>query len=361
MVRQVAEPIEKEIPGRFGNVPLGESALHAPEPLVPFPLTDAKRQVPHPEAGVTIALDVQLGTARPAGEEEEELLARNPEARRMERPDRGRLGRRIHQIVEPIHQPANAFLAAEEFEVRLHPRLHLSESLLTPADAGGVHVPGIVTAGATNPIRGISRTDLVTAESAPARSEEEDPFHGRTQEPARTILSSGRHGRPRGGRRATALARAFSLVLMLGLVGCGGDADDERNGAAAGVAEEAIVVPEPFVVPSPPARPRTVEEIFPDVGRRGLVLNNCASCHAVACVTLGQRTAEEWAAVEATHRDAIPGMSLEDFGKAFDYLKRHFNDTRPEPDIPAEWLNGDCAPANAERATATPLPDTAGD
>jgi hypothetical protein len=78
-------------------------------------------------------------------------------------------------------------------------------------------------------------------------------------------------------------------------------------------------------------------------------------------VALGQRTADEWAAVEETHRYAIPGMSVEDLGKAFDYLKQHFNDSAPEPAVPVEWLNGDCAPATSPAATPSPLPDTARD
>ncbi len=126
-----------------------------------------------------------------------------------------------------------------------------------------------------------------------------------------------------------------ALALPLLVAGCG---DGERA--------EGRITPGEFSAPTPPANPRTTTEIFPETGRRGLVLNNCASCHAVACVALGQRNRQEWAAVEATHRGVVPGLSLEDSGKIFDYLYEHFNDRTPEPVVPREWLNGDCEPAN---------------
>lgn len=140
-------------------------------------------------------------------------------------------------------------------------------------------------------------------------------------------------------RHRTGVAGAILALLLL--AACGVEETPDGTGAAG----ESMVVPEPFVVPAPPARPTSAEEIFPDVARRGLVLNNCATCHAIACVALGQRTPEEWSVVEATHTEAIPGMSKEDFGKAFDYLRRHFNDRTPEPFVQPEWLNGECTPS----------------
>jgi hypothetical protein len=126
-----------------------------------------------------------------------------------------------------------------------------------------------------------------------------------------------------------------AFVVPLLLAGC-----DESERV------EGRVIPGTFTVPETPAIPQTTTDIFPDTGRRGLVLNNCATCHAVACVALGQRNREEWAAVEASHRGVVPGLSLEYSGKIFDYLYEHFNDRHPEPVVRAEWLNGDCEPSN---------------
>lgn len=88
--------------------------------------------------------------------------------------------------------------------------------------------------------------------------------------------------------------------------------------------------------------PRAPGDLFPATGNRGLVLNNCDSCHAVVCVTLGQRDRTEWRDVEESHIDAVPGLSIEDRGKIFDYLRRHFNESLPEPMIPEDLLQGGC-------------------
>lgn len=90
------------------------------------------------------------------------------------------------------------------------------------------------------------------------------------------------------------------------------------------------------------AAPQTVEDLFPETGSRGLLFNRCSSCHALACAALGQRTEEEWAAVEAGHVGYNPGMSIEDRGKIFDYLKRYFTDRQPEPEVPPHLLAGGC-------------------
>jgi hypothetical protein len=146
------------------------------------------------------------------------------------------------------------------------------------------------------------------------------------------------------------------LVVLSGLLlfgGCAGGTDAEGDSSPA-VAEDGLIRPEPYAAPSFPTIPVEVQELFPDVGRRGLVFNNCATCHAVACLALGQRTPEEWAFEESTHQNAIPGMSKEDLGKAFDYLKRHFNDQAPEPSTKPEWLAGQCRAKDAIVDSATP-------
>ena len=87
---------------------------------------------------------------------------------------------------------------------------------------------------------------------------------------------------------------------------------------------------------------RTVAEVFPSSGYQGLVVNNCATCHAAACAALGQRTPAQWAAVEKSHEYYIPGLSKEDHGKIFDYLRNNFNDSLPEPAVPQQLLEGGC-------------------
>jgi hypothetical protein len=91
-----------------------------------------------------------------------------------------------------------------------------------------------------------------------------------------------------------------------------------------------------------PTAPTTLTDIFPQTGSRGLVLNNCAGCHPVACAAIGRRTESEWKAIEISHELYIPGLSIEDHGKIFDYVKRNFNDRTPEPVVPPEFLRGGC-------------------
>jgi mono/diheme cytochrome c family protein len=137
-------------------------------------------------------------------------------------------------------------------------------------------------------------------------------------------------------------ARVYGVALVLvGLAGCGGtDAADPEpsqstpapaNGAAAAAA--------------PPAnRPASVADLFPPGEGRDLVLNNCATCHAVACAAMGQRTNARWRELESAHSEHVPALSDEDRSRIFTYLRTHFNDTQPEPDIPPEFLTQGCTP-----------------
>jgi hypothetical protein len=100
--------------------------------------------------------------------------------------------------------------------------------------------------------------------------------------------------------------------------------------------------------PAPPAaavadapEPKTVADIFPAGPQREAVLNNCASCHNVACAAIGQRTAERWDALKAGHQDKTPGA---DVNAMFEYLKANFDSTKPEPRVPPRFLEGGCTP-----------------
>jgi hypothetical protein len=64
----------------------------------------------------------------------------------------------------------------------------------------------------------------------------------------------------------------------------------------------------------------------------------------VACVARGQRTPESWAAIKEGHRDKLTNMSAADQDAVFAYLRENFNNTKPEPKIPAELIQQGCTP-----------------
>jgi hypothetical protein len=92
---------------------------------------------------------------------------------------------------------------------------------------------------------------------------------------------------------------------------------------------------------APVAEPATVADIFPPGAARDQVLNNCASCHNVACAAIGQRTPERWNALKASHRDNVAGADLD---AIFAYLNEHFGADKPEPRVPPVFLEGGCTP-----------------
>lgn len=129
------------------------------------------------------------------------------------------------------------------------------------------------------------------------------------------------------------LVRAALVLLVLLVAGCDREVEgrievgpDDPNRAA-----HVVEDPDPIVA------------YLPETGIRGLVLNRCSTCHAVACALVGEeRDDERWDEIEYSHADYVPGMSIEDRGKIFDYFKRHFGAGQPRPDIPQELLAGGC-------------------
>lgn len=138
---------------------------------------------------------------------------------------------------------------------------------------------------------------------------------------------------PRGG------ACVFYVAVICGflLAGCGGGGASSADREAG---ESAASAPEP-AAPPPVASPA---ELFPDGAGRSLVLENCGSCHAVACSAIGQRTDARWDNLKEGHRDKVANMSEEDLETVFAYLKEHFNDSKPEPAVPPNFLAGGCTP-----------------
>jgi cytochrome c5 len=102
--------------------------------------------------------------------------------------------------------------------------------------------------------------------------------------------------------------------------------------------------PVPAAAAEKPSAQSSLASIFPPGPGRELVLNTCGSCHPAACVARGQRTAERWDGIEKDHKDKLTATSSEDMNLMFSYLKANFNDTKPEPRIPAEMLQQGCTP-----------------
>lgn len=92
---------------------------------------------------------------------------------------------------------------------------------------------------------------------------------------------------------------------------------------------------------APGAEPTSPADIFPDAPEKSLVLNNCASCHNVACAAIGQRTAARWSTLNESHREHAPDADVD---AIFAYLKTHFGESKPEPRVPAIFLEGGCTP-----------------
>jgi len=122
---------------------------------------------------------------------------------------------------------------------------------------------------------------------------------------------------------------AFVLGAALA-AGCGGTPP----------ASSAATPASPPPAPAAP-EPATLADIFPAGQAREAVLNNCASCHNAACAAIGQRPAARWLALKASHADRVPGVDLD---MVFAYLQEHFNDSRPEPKVPPNLLEGGCTP-----------------
>lgn len=90
-----------------------------------------------------------------------------------------------------------------------------------------------------------------------------------------------------------------------------------------------------------PPMPATVADLFPPGPGREPVLNNCGSCHNLACSTIGQRMASRWDALKESHKEKASDADLD---ATFAYLKANFDDSKPEPKVPPRFLEGGCTP-----------------
>lgn len=98
----------------------------------------------------------------------------------------------------------------------------------------------------------------------------------------------------------------------------------------------------PAAAPAAPAAVdvATVADLFPPGPGRDQVLNNCGSCHNLACATIGQRPAARWDALKESHQDKV----AEGLDAMFAYLTMHFDESKPEPTVPSRFLEGGCTP-----------------
>ena len=123
------------------------------------------------------------------------------------------------------------------------------------------------------------------------------------------------------------------IALTLFMAGCGG---------APGPTEQEVEQ----ATESAPAVAAAVSltDIFPEGLGRPMVLDSCGACHAAACAAIGQRTQARWASLKQDHRDKLPDMNDADYEVLFAYLSENFDDSKPEPAIPPQFLEGGCTP-----------------
>jgi len=140
---------------------------------------------------------------------------------------------------------------------------------------------------------------------------------------------------------------ALVVVIIGGLLiaGCGGSGTPQSGSTGSASQSARASEPAPAAAakaaePSGP-EPKNVAEVFPAGPGRDLVMNNCTSCHNVACSAIGQRTPDRWDSLRDAHRERVSGADVD---AIFTYLKTNFGPDKPEPKIPPAFLEGGCTP-----------------
>jgi hypothetical protein len=136
---------------------------------------------------------------------------------------------------------------------------------------------------------------------------------------------------------------AIAFVAALGSACSEVDAPGTGQNAATTTAAPAAAAKPPAAAAetAAAAEPKSVAEIFPAGAQRDAVINNCGSCHNLACSVIGQRSGERWDALKEGHKDRVAGADL---NAMFEYLKANFDATKPEPKVPPRFLEGGCTP-----------------
>jgi len=82
--------------------------------MVALGFADGKRQVAATQHRVTDVLDVEIGSAQPAGKKHEQLVARGLQIGGVQGADWRELGNGIHQLVELLAQFAHGGFAPDQ-------------------------------------------------------------------------------------------------------------------------------------------------------------------------------------------------------------------------------------------------------
>ncbi len=133
----------------------------------------------------------------------------------------------------------------------------------------------------------------------------------------------------------------LTATAMVAAAACGGGAPADTSGGGTTAGAPAAPPAAAMTAAPPAAVPATVADIFPPGAAREQVLNNCASCHNVACAAIGQRSVDRWNALKASHRDNVANANLD---AIFGYLNEHFGADKPQPQVPPAFLEGGCTP-----------------
>jgi mono/diheme cytochrome c family protein len=137
------------------------------------------------------------------------------------------------------------------------------------------------------------------------------------------------------------LALVAVIVGGLTIAGCGGSGTSQ-SGSSSGASQPAPASGTAMKADAPTGpEPKNVAEVFPAGPGRDLVMNNCTSCHNVACSAIGQRTPDRWDSLRDAHRERVTGADVD---AIFTYLKTNFGPDKPEPKIPPAFLEGGCTP-----------------
>jgi hypothetical protein len=67
---------------------------------------------------------------------------------------------------------------------------------------------------------------------------------------------------------------------------------------------------------------------------RGILLNNCTSCHSFVPIVKAQKNEAAWTSLLTAHRERVLHVSDADFQLLEDFLRSHYNETEPVPQLP---------------------------
>ena len=82
-----------------------------------------------------------------------------------------------------------------------------------------------------------------------------------------------------------------------------------------------------------------MDEIFPPGPGRGIVLDNCTTCHTFVPIVVLQMSQAQWDRNARDHRDRVRGLTDAEFKTIYEYLAASFNPDRPVPKLPKELLD----------------------